>query len=155
MAVGTDVLAQRLIDGAEREIAAEENDYAGESYKARAAASARRTARSSILEKILADLKEKLDAAVADIRRQLEEDLEDLYAGEEGSGPSSGIDPGEAPYEVDYTLPMSERYAEVKAYYLAYEDKEEALADYREDKIAEDYLGVYYNYLLQLLMTQV
>ena len=47
---------------------------------------------------------------------------------------------------------MRDRYVIVKDYYLAYEDKAQALADLREDDVAKDYLGNFYDYLLQLLL---
>lgn len=40
----------------------------------------------------------------------------------------------------------------VKNYYLSYADMAEALADLQEDETAENYLGRYYDYLVQLLL---
>lgn len=155
MPVSTETLAQRLIAEADRETEKENAAYKEAVRKRTEEAAARRTARSSILQRALARLKEETDAALADIQRRLDEELEDLYADAEGDapGPSPGIDPDDAPYEVDYTLPMGERYKAVRAYYLGYDDMKEAVADYGEDEIAKDYLGEYYGYLMQLLMT--
>ena len=63
-----------------------------------------------------------------------------------------GIDPDSAPYEVDYSLPMRDRYVAVKNHYLAYDDLALALEDLNNDAVAKDYLGSYYDYLVQLLL---
>ena len=70
----------------------------------------------------------------------------------EGASGPPGEDTGDAPYEVDYTLPMRDRYVAVKNYYLGYDDIAQALEDYLEDETAQAYLGDYYDYLLQLLL---
>ena len=147
--------AERLIKEANRKSTVKKRQYEEECYAEECRAAERRAARSSILENILGRLKTEFDDAVALIQSELDEKLEELYEkGDGGSG--GGSDPGEdAPYEVDYSLPMRERYITVRDYYLAYEDKQQALADFREDEIAQDYLGSYYNYVLQLLMTMV
>ena len=149
--------AERLIKEANRKSTVKKRQYEEECYAEECRAAERRAARSSILENILGRLKTEFDDAVALIQSELDEKLEELYEkGDGGSG--GGGDPGggeDAPYEVDYSLPMRERYITVRDYYLAYEDKQQALADFREDEIAQDYLGSYYNYVLQLLMTMV
>ena len=71
--------------------------------------------------------------------------------GTDGEDPDGGQTP-EAPYEVDYTLSMRDRYIAVKNYYLSIPDVAEALALLREDEVAKDYLGTYYNYVEQLLI---
>ena len=38
------------------------------------------------------------------------------------------------------------------SYYLGYDDMAAALSDFEKDEIAKDYLGSYYDYLLQLLL---
>lgn len=147
---------ERLIKEANRKSTVERRRYEEESYTARCEAAARRAARSSILENILERLKTELDDAVALIQSELNEKLDELYEKADGAvsgGPGSGDT--DAPYEVDYSLPMRDRYITVRDYYLAYEDREQALADLRADEVAQDYLGSYYSYVLQLLMTMV
>ena len=148
--------AQRLIKEANRQSDVERRKYEDDRYTEECDASARRAARSSILQNILARLKEDLDDAVAEIQSELDEKLEELYAqsGASGSGPG-GSGGEDAPYEVDYSLPMRERYITVRDYYLSYEDKEEALSDFLADTVAQDYLGSYYSYIQQLLLTMV
>ena len=61
---------------------------------------------------------------VRKIQSELDESLEALYAeNEEGGGgtPPSGSE--DAPYEVDYSLSMRDRYVIVKNYYLVLPDK--------------------------------
>ncbi len=151
--------AGRLIKEANRKSDVERRAHEREKHEAVCDAAARRTARSSILATILEELKTKFDDAIAEIQSELDEKLDELYASvtepEDPSDPGPGIDTGEAPYEVDYSLPMRERYIAVRDYYLGYEDKEEALSDLLQDEIAEDYLGAYYSYVQQLLMTMV
>lgn len=143
--------AQRLIDAANRETAAKNKEYEKKSYEERCEAAARRTARSSILTDILEYLQAECTEAIAKIQRELDEDLEELYAQEiTDSQPGEVVD---APYLVDYSLPMSERYIIVKEYYLSYEDVNAALADYRADEIAKEYLGKFYSNILQLLIS--
>lgn len=113
---------------------------------------ARRIFRSSILEKLLETLKADYDALVMKIQSDLDESLRALYSEEAPSGGGSGTGTGDAPYEVDYTLPMRDRYLAVKDYYLSFADKAAALAALEEDEIAKEYLGTYYQYLYQLLL---
>ena len=92
---------------------------------------------------------EACDRALKKIQDDLDESLAALYLeNEQGGGGSGSTD---APYEVDYSLPMRERYITVKNYYLAYDDKAQAVEDCMKDEVAKEYLGVYYDYLLQLL----
>ena len=112
----------------------------------------RRTYRSCMLENALAALKEEYDAQVEKIQTELSESLDALYAENSGApGPGGDVDPDEAPYEVDYTLPMNERYIIVKEYYLSLADRRLALTLLTTDTVAKDYLGTYYDYLLELL----
>lgn len=144
---------QKLIEEANAESAAVKTRYEKDCLQAQYDALKRRTFRSSILENILAALKEEYDAQVLRIQTDLDESLEALYAeGDTGGETPPGIDPGEAPYEVDYTLSMRDRYVIVKNYYLDYDDMAQALADFGADAIAKDYLGTYYEYLYQLLL---
>ncbi len=145
---------EKLIAEANEESAAATAEYEQDCLEATFRLLRQSTNRSSILENWLAALREAYDALVKKIQRELDESLEALYAENEPSGgdEGEGIQPDEAPYEVDYTLPMRDRYVAVKNYYLAYDDPAAALADYRSDAIARDYLGTYYDYLLQLLL---
>ena len=144
---------QKLIEEANAESAAAKSDYEKDCLEAQYDALKRRTFRSSILENLLAARKEEYDAEVLRIQKDLDESLEALYAeGDTGGETPPEIDPDDAPYEVDYTLSMRDRYVIVKNYYLDYDDMAEALADFEADDIAKDYLGTYYDYLYQLLL---
>lgn len=144
---------QKLIEEANASSSAAKEEYEQDCLRAKYRALEQRIDRSTILENILADRKNKYDALVLQIQKDLDESLEALYA-EEGTGGTTppGIDPSEAPYEVDYTLAMRDRYVIVKNYYLGYDDMAAALSDFEKDEIAKDYLGSYYDYLLQLLL---
>lgn len=152
-------MTQEEFDAAVNKLIARANEQSGEAkaeydedcLAAKFGAMERRTLRSSILQNALDELKAAYDALVLKIQEELDESLAALYAEEGITGPP-GTDPGDAPYEVDYTLTMRDRYVIVKDYYLAYEDKAQALADLREDDVAKDYLGNFYDYLLQLLL---
>ena len=72
--------------------------------------------------------------------------------GEEPGGEEPDDDEPDAPYEVDGSLPMRDRYIAVKNYYLSIPDAAEALELLRDDVVAKEYLGTYYNYLEQLLI---
>ena len=72
--------------------------------------------------------------------------------GEEPGGEEPDDDEPDAPYEVDESLPMRDRYIAVKNYYLSIPDAAEALELLRDDDVAKEYLGTYYNYLEQLLI---
>ena len=123
--------------------------YERDVLQAKHAALSRRIFRSCILEEELAQLREAYEALVLRIQKDLDESIAALQTEEDPvEGGSGGED---APYEVDYTLPMRERYIIVKNYYLGYEDMEQALADLQQDEVAEAYLGTYYAYLVQLL----
>lgn len=144
---------QKLIEEANAESAAAKSEYEKDCLEAQYDALERRTFRSSILENLLAARKEEYDAEVLRIQKDLDESLEALYAeGDTGGETPPEIDPDDAPYEVDYTLSMRDRYVIVKNYYLDYDDMAEALADFEADDIAKDYLGTYYDYLYQLLL---
>lgn len=143
----------KLISEANEESEAAKAEYEEACRSIRFRLLERRAYRSSILENALDALKEEYDGAVLKIQSDLDESLEALYAEEGGGGsPGEGIDPDDAPYEVDYTLPMRDRYVAVKNYYLGIENEAQALAALQEDEIAKDYLGTYYDYLLQLLL---
>ena len=125
---------EKLISEANEESEQAKREYEADCLAEKNRALARRTFRSSILEKLLETLKADYDAL------------------EPSGGGGEGIDPDDAPYEVDYTLPMRDRYVAVKNYYLGLPDKAAALAAFEADEIAKDYLGSYYDYLYQLLL---
>lgn len=56
-------------------------------------------------------------------------------------------------YIVDYTLSYIDRYAIVRAYYLAIEDPVERMNLYTNDEVAKRYLGSYYATLYNVLYT--
>ena len=72
--------------------------------------------------------------------------------GEDPGGDGEDPDEPEAPYEVDESLPMRDRYIAVKNYYLSIPNAADALEALRDDSVAKEYLGTYYNYLEQLLI---
>ena len=53
---------------------------------------------------------------------------------------------------MDESLPMRDRYIAVKNYYLSIPNAADALEALRDDSVAKEYLGTYYNYLEQLLI---
>ncbi len=144
----------RLIDEANVQTEDAKAEYGRAVLQAKCGAVARRAYRSSALEQELARLRAAYDTLVLRIQKDLDESIAALRAEEEPAPGGSGGE--DAPYEVDYRLPVRERYIAVKAYYLSYESAEEALADLAQDTVAQEYLGVYYDYLYELLqMIQV
>ena len=148
-----DKAVNKLIEEANEESESAKKRYEADCRAERDRALSRHIFRSTVLDAVLATLKEEYDALVLKIQKELDESLEALYGeGIEGGGGGGDIDPDDAPYEVDYRLPMRDRYVAVKNYYLGLPDKAEALAAFEADKIAKDYLGNYYDYLYQLLL---
>ena len=143
----------RLIEEANVQTEEAKADYEAGVLRAEYGAAERRMYRSCALEQEIAELRAAYDTRILRIQKDLDESIAALRAEEE---PSEGGSGGEdAHYHVDYRLSMRDRYIEVKEYYLSY-DPAQALADLRQDQVAKDYLGSYYNYLLQLLtMIQV
>lgn len=158
--------AQKLIEEANTESAAALASYEEDCLRMRFRLLERGTYRSSILSDALHELRADYDAQVLRIQKELDESLEALYAeaqepeepggeepgGEEPGGEEPGGDEPDAPYEVDGSLPMRDRYIAVKNYYLSIPDAAEALELLRDDDVAKEYLGTYYNYLEQLLI---
>ena len=172
--------AQKLIEEANAESEAALAEYERDCLSARFRLLERGTYRSSILQDSLNELRAAYDKLVLRIQRELDESLEALYA--EAEEPDDGEDPGgdgedpggdgedpggdgedpggdgedpdepEAPYEVDESLPMRDRYIAVKNYYLSIPNAADALEALRDDSVAKEYLGTYYNYLEQLLI---
>ncbi|HIX46465.1 MAG TPA: hypothetical protein H9737_02100 [Candidatus Borkfalkia faecigallinarum] len=158
--------AQKLIEEANTESAAALASYEEDCLRMRFRLLERGTYRSSILSDALHELRADYDAQVLRIQKELDESLEALYAeaqepeepggeepgGEEPGGEEPGGEEPDAPYEVDESLPMRDRYIAVKNYYLSIPDAAEALELLRDDDVAKEYLGTYYNYLEQLLI---
>lgn len=153
--------AQKLIEEANTESAAALASYEEDCLRMRFRLLERGTYRSSILSDALHELRADYDAQVLRIQKELDESLEALYAeaqepeepgGEEPGGEEPDDDEPDAPYEVDESLPMRDRYIAVKNYYLSIPDAAEALELLRDDDVAKEYLGTYYNYLEQLLI---
>lgn len=165
--------AQKLIEEANAESEAALAEYERDCLSARFRLLERGTYRSSILQDSLNELRAAYDKLVLRIQRELDESLEALYA--EAEEPDDGEDPGgdgedpggdgedpggdgedpdepEAPYEVDESLSMRDRYIAVKNYYLFIPNAADALEALRDDSVAKEYLGTYYNYLEQLLI---
>ena len=158
--------AQKLIEEANAESEAALAEYERDCLSARFRLLERGTYRSSILQDSLNELRAAYDKLVLRIQRELDESLEALYA--EAEEPDDGEDPGgdgedpggdgedpdepEAPYEVDESLSMRDRYIAVKNYYLSIPNAADALEALRDDSVAKEYLGTYYNYLEQLLI---
>ena len=140
----------RLIDDANMQTENAKAAYEQGVLRAKYDAVERRAYRSCALAQELAELRAEYDTLVLRIQKDLDESIAALRAEEEIVGGGSGGE--DAPYHVDYRLPMRERYIEVKNYYLGIEDAAQALDELRQDSVAKDYLGNYYNYLLQLLM---
>lgn len=146
-----DAAVEKLIDESNEQSLQARRDFEEDTLQAKYKAMRQKTFRSSVLQNVLERIRETYEELVQKIQRELDESLQALYAeGETGGEP--GVDPSDAPYEVDYTLPMRDRYIIVKNYYLAYEDKEQMLADFEEDDVAVDYLGSYYQSLYQLML---
>lgn len=146
-----EIAIKRLIEDANRLTYACNLAYEKEVARQTGRALARRTARSTIFERTLTDLAEENKRALAKIQEELDESLAALRPDNESGGGSGSTD---APYEVDYSLPIRERYVIVKNYYLSYTDPAAAYEDCLKDQVAAEYLGEYKEYLLQLLRMQ-
>ena len=69
---------------------------------------------------------------------------------------SGGVDLGEAPYAVDYSLSDEERFYVVRDYYLdAYTNGAERMSVFRTDKVAPQYLGELYAPLYDYFLSMV
>ena len=148
-----EVAVNRLIAEANADSEEAKKKYDAAVLDAKFTALENRMWRSDMLEEQLASLEAEYESVVLRIQTELDKSLDALYAeNEQGGGgtPPSGAD--EAPYEVDYSLSMRDRYVVVKNYYLSLPDKAQALAACQADTVAADYLGDYYDYLIQLLV---
>ena len=145
-----DKAVNKLISEANEESAAAKAEYEKQCLDAKNGAIERRVLRSGILQDALAARKAADAPPGLKLHKARDATRAARYA--EGASGPPGEDTGDAPYEVDYTLPMRDRYVAVKNYYLGYDDIAQALEDYLEDETAQAYLGDYYDYLLQLLL---
>lgn len=105
---------------------------------------------------LVADKKAELDAEYLRQVSVLKDNLiYNMALNEPNDGGDVGGDGGDesAGYIVDYTLPYSERYALVRDYYMAIEDKNERMALYTADEVAKKYLSSYYTHLYDVLYT--
>lgn len=101
---------------------------------------------SSLLVQKQASLLDEFSYQVEILREQLlySLDLNQPY-------PDASDDQQEVGYEVNYSLPYSDRYAIVRAYYFAIEDPVERLSLYSADEVAKRYLGEYYTILFNVI----
>lgn len=107
-------------------------------------------ASSTLYAQISAELTAEYNYQVEIIREQL---LFNLSLGEPTNGGEtggSGMD--NTGYLVDYELSYTERYIQVRDYYLTIENPNERIALLREDEVARTYLGTYYNTLFNYLI---
>ena len=104
---------------------------------------------SSLLEQKKAELQAEYEYELAILVEQL------LYSIELGEPVIPETPPGaeDAGYVVDYSLPYTDRYNAVRAYYLSIQDPDERMALYESDQVAKDYLGSYYRTLYNVLYT--
>lgn len=106
---------------------------------------------STIYTRIANELNAEYEYQVGILREQLIFNMslkEPTNSGETGD---SGSD--NSAYLVDYELSYLERYIAVRDYYMTIEDPNERLALLQADKVAQDYLGTYYNLLFDYLNT--
>ena len=105
---------------------------------------------SSLLAQITAELTAEYEYQVEIIREQL---LYNMSLGEPTLGGETGGSGSEnSAYIVDYELSYLERYVIVRDYYLSIEDPNERIAILRQDNVARQYLGTYYNTLFNYLV---
>ena len=101
---------------------------------------------SSLYEQKRVELYAQFDYDVGILREQLEYSLviNEPYPGQDN-------DQSQVGYLVDYSLQYVDRYAIVKEYYLSIEDPAERINLYRNDEVAQRYLGSYYTVLYNVL----
>lgn len=106
---------------------------------------------SSLLAQITAALTEEYEYQVEIIREQM---LFSMSLGEPTLGQEMGPtgNNGTNGYIVNYELSYMERYIEVRDYYLTIEDPNERVQILRQDQVARQYLGSYYNTLFNYLV---
>lgn len=106
---------------------------------------------SSIYKKIAEELTAEYEYQVEIIREQL---VFNMSLKEPTNPDETGGNGGDdSAYLVDYELSYLERYIAVRDYYMSIEDPDERLALLQADKVAQQYLGSYYNVLFDYLYT--
>lgn len=105
---------------------------------------------STLLDQITAELTAEYEYQVEILREQLEFNMS---LGEPtNSGETGGSGDDNSAYIIDYELSYTERYVHVRDYYFTIEDPNERIALLREDNVARQYLGTYYNTLFNYLV---
>lgn len=105
---------------------------------------------STLYGQVAAEMTAEYEYQVEIIREQL---LFNMSLGEPTAGGETGGSGSDSTgYLVDYELSYMERYIQVRDYYLTVEDPDERIALLREDGVARQYLGSYYNTLFNYLV---
>ena len=106
---------------------------------------------STLLTQITASLTAEYEYQVEILREQM---LFNMSLGEPTLGQEMGPtgNNGSSGYIVNYELSYMERYIEVRDYYLTIEDPNERIQILRQDQVARQYLGTYYNTLFNYLV---
>lgn len=105
---------------------------------------------STLYAQIAAEKTAEYEYQVDILREQL---LFNMSLGEPTTGGETGGSGSDnTGYLVDYELSHLERYIQVRDYYLTIEDPNERIALLREDEVARQYLGTYYNTLFNYLV---
>ena len=105
---------------------------------------------STLYPQIQAELTAEYEYQVEILKEQL---LFNMSLGEPTSGDETGGSGSDnSGYIVDYELSYIERYIQVRDYYLSIEDPHERIALLRQDEVARQYLGTYYNTLFNYLV---
>lgn len=106
------------------------------------------TFHSDFWESMKADMKVECDAEIEALREGLLFYLHYAVQASDSEIRQNG-------YEVDYSLSVTERYQQVKAYYESeYEDPQARFDAFQNDKIAETYLGELYYTLYDVIRAQ-
>ena len=106
---------------------------------------------STLYSQISAELTAEYEYQVEIVREQLNFSMslgEPTLGHEMGPTGNNGTNG----YIVNYELSYMERYIEVRDYYLTIEDPNERIQILRQDQVARQYLGSYYNTLFNYLV---
>ncbi len=106
---------------------------------------------STLYTQVAAELTAEYEYQVEIVREQLNFNMSlgEPTLGQE-MGPTGNN--GSNGYIVNYELSYMERYIEVRDYYLTIEDPNERIQILRQDQVARQYLGSYYNTLFNYLV---
>lgn len=105
---------------------------------------------STLYAQISAELTAEYEYQVEILREQL---LFNMSLGEPTTGgETGGTGMDNTGYLVNYELSYMERYVQVRDYYLTIEDPNERIALLRDDEVAIQYLGTFYNTLFNYLI---